>query len=204
MLPDTGERYLSTPLFEGIGTEMSDDEVEISRSTPGCQFGEPAPAPSCGIRPRRPASEPAVAAVAEPAVAELAAWATADDFVARVLANSQQPLVLFALEWCEFCWSLRKLFAACAIPYRAVDLDSTSYRQDDRGGQIRAVLHARTGSRTIPQVFVGTEHIGGCTETMDAFKEGRLQRLLESRGVRFDDSVRLDPYTLLPTWLHPR
>ena len=206
MLPDTGERYLSTPLFEGVSTEMSADEVEISRSTPSCQFGEPASAPSCGLRPRRPNSEAAATApaVTATAVAELAAWATAEDFVARVLANPEQPLVLFALEWCEFCWSLRKLFAACSIPYRAVDLDSTSYRQDDRGGQIRAVLHARTGSRTIPQVFVGTEHVGGCTETMDAFKDGRLQRLLESRGVRFDDSVRLDPYTLLPTWLHPR
>ena len=201
MLPDTGERYLSTPLFEGISTEMSADEVEISRSTPSCRFDEPAPAPSCGLRPRVPASAPAVT---EPAVTELAGWATAEDFVARVLAEPDQPLVLFALEWCEFCWSLRKLFAACSIPYRAVDLDSSAYRQEDRGGQIRAVLHARTGSRTIPQVFVGTEHVGGCTETMDAFKDGRLQRLLESRGVRFDDSVSLDPYTLLPTWLHPR
>ena len=35
MLPDTGERYLSTPLFDGIPVEMTDDEVELSRSTPG-------------------------------------------------------------------------------------------------------------------------------------------------------------------------
>ena len=34
MLPDTGERYLSTPLFEDIGEEMSDEELAISRSTP--------------------------------------------------------------------------------------------------------------------------------------------------------------------------
>jgi cysteine synthase A len=40
MLPDTGERYLSTPLFEGIETEMTDEETDISRSTPGCQFDE--------------------------------------------------------------------------------------------------------------------------------------------------------------------
>lgn len=39
MLPDTGERYLSTPLFEGIPEGMSDDEVEISQSTPGFQMG---------------------------------------------------------------------------------------------------------------------------------------------------------------------
>jgi cysteine synthase A len=35
MLPDTGERYLSTPLFGDIGADMSEDEVKISNSTPG-------------------------------------------------------------------------------------------------------------------------------------------------------------------------
>ena len=38
MLPDTGERYLSTPLFEGIGEEMDADEVALSQSTPGYQL----------------------------------------------------------------------------------------------------------------------------------------------------------------------
>ncbi len=35
MLPDTGERYLSTPLFEPFGAEMNEAELEIMRSTPG-------------------------------------------------------------------------------------------------------------------------------------------------------------------------
>lgn len=39
MLPDTGERYLSTPLFEGIGEDMDEDELKISRSTPNHQMG---------------------------------------------------------------------------------------------------------------------------------------------------------------------
>jgi len=34
MLPDTGERYLSTPLFESIPVEMTDEEIAISKSTP--------------------------------------------------------------------------------------------------------------------------------------------------------------------------
>ena len=38
MLPDTGERYLSTPLFEGVPEEMTEEELAISRSTPGCQL----------------------------------------------------------------------------------------------------------------------------------------------------------------------
>jgi len=38
MLPDTGERYLSTPLFEGVATEMTAEEEALSRSTPGYQM----------------------------------------------------------------------------------------------------------------------------------------------------------------------
>ncbi len=39
MLPDTGERYLSTPLFEGIAEDMNEEEAAISTSTPGYQLG---------------------------------------------------------------------------------------------------------------------------------------------------------------------
>ena len=38
MLPDTGERYLSTPLFANVPTDMTDEEITISRSTPSAQF----------------------------------------------------------------------------------------------------------------------------------------------------------------------
>ncbi|GAB3359549.1 hypothetical protein GCM10027430_31810 [Lysobacter tyrosinilyticus] len=194
MLPDTGERYLSTPLFEGIGAEMSAEEWDISRSTPGARFDAP---PS-------PAPPSATPAAKEDSVAAPQASAEVEAFVAQLLADREQPLVLFALEWCEFCWSLRKLFAQCGMPYRSVDLDSAAYQRDDRGGQIRAVLAARTGSRTIPQVFVGGEYIGGCTETLELAKDGRLQRLLKSHGVSCDESVSVVPQALLPAWLQPR
>ena len=36
MLPDTGERYLSTPLFADVSSDMNEEEWEIARSTPGC------------------------------------------------------------------------------------------------------------------------------------------------------------------------
>ena len=38
MLPDTGERYLTTPLFAEIGVDMNDAELEISRSTPSARL----------------------------------------------------------------------------------------------------------------------------------------------------------------------
>jgi len=42
MLPDTGERYLSTPLFADIPVDMTEEELGISRSTPTSQFKPPA------------------------------------------------------------------------------------------------------------------------------------------------------------------
>jgi cysteine synthase A len=42
MLPDTGERYLSTPLFADIEAEMNDEDWEIAGSTPNYQFDKPA------------------------------------------------------------------------------------------------------------------------------------------------------------------
>lgn len=189
MLPDTGERYLSTPLFDDVGAEMSSEELEISRSTPGFRFDAPLPAPA--TKPDAPTTEAAPSLEIE-------------DFVTHVIEDREQPVVMFALEWCEFCWSLRKLFAKCKIPYRSIDLDSTAYQRDDRGGQIRAALRMRTGIKTIPQVFIGGVFVGGCTDTLDAFKDGRMQQMLAASGVGFDTAARVDAYSLLPTWLQPR
>jgi cysteine synthase A len=41
MLPDTGERYLSTPLFADVGADMNEDEIKISTSTPNHQMPPP-------------------------------------------------------------------------------------------------------------------------------------------------------------------
>ena len=118
--------------------------------------------------------------------------------------DADQPVVMFALEWCEFCWSVRKLFKEFDIPYRSVDLDSADYQKDDLGGKIRKVLRHRTGSPTIPQIFVGNRHIGGCTETFDAFNDGRLQELLGENGIRIKPRGDANAYSFLPKWLHPR
>ena len=42
MLPDTGERYLSTPLFAQIPVDMTEEELQISLSTPGFHLAPPA------------------------------------------------------------------------------------------------------------------------------------------------------------------
>jgi cysteine synthase A len=191
MLPDTGERYLSTPLFADIGEEMTADELELSRSTPSCRFDAPPSAPAVPAPATRPAGPPP--AVLDP---------EAERFVDELIRD--EPVVLFALEWCEFCWSVRKLFARVGIEYRSIDLDSVAYQADDRGGKIRAVVAARTGAKTIPQIFIGGTHVGGATDLFDAWRSGTARALLEKRGVTFDGAAGLDPYSLLPKWLQPR
>ena len=112
--------------------------------------------------------------------------------------------MLFALEWCEFCWSVRKMFAEYEIPYRSIDLDSVAYQEGNKGGNIRKVIEQRTGLKTIPQIYVGGEHVGGASETFDAIKDGSFQEMLESNNVTWNKEVDTDPYSFLPGWLHSR
>jgi len=184
MLPDTGERYLSTPLFDEIGEVMSAEELAISTSTPGYRFDTPSGTP---VSP-------------SPAVIDV------DPVAARFVdaAIRGYPVVLFALEWCEFCWSVRKLFAQLGIDYHKVDLDSVELQRDDLGNKIRGVLAQRTGARTIPQIFIGNEHVGGCTDLFDGWRSGAVQQRLGACHAAYDRSVQIDPYTLLPKWLQPR
>jgi cysteine synthase len=193
MLPDTGERYLSTPLFADIPADMTDEELAISRSTPRCRFDAPKPAAAA------PAPAPPKAAEPPPQVTPAAAA-----FLAEVTSDSREPVVMFALEWCEFCWSVRRMFADYKIPYRSVDLDAVAYQKGDWGGQIRTALAARTTWKTIPQIFVGGEFVGGATDTFDAWKSGKLPALLAKHGVPHSGKLDGNPYSFLPSWLHPR
>jgi cysteine synthase A len=189
MLPDTGERYLSTPLFEDIPADMTPKEEEISRSTPNYRFDAPPPADEKEEDEEEEAVE---------------APASALEFLDDATHDPDNPVVLFALEWCEFCWSVRKMFAKYGIPYRSIDLDSVAYQKDNKGGEIRAAILERTGLRTIPQIYIGGKHIGGATELFDAAKDGTMADLLEKSDVSWNRSEDTDPYTFLPGWLHSR
>jgi cysteine synthase A len=190
MLPDTGERYLSTPLFDYISTDMNEEELEISCSTPTCRFD---------------ISEPeADEAVPEVAAAAVELDPAAVDEVDTVLKQNTNQVVMFALEWCEFCWSVRKMMSACDIPYVTVDLDSVAYQENDRGGKILEVLKERNDWPTIPQIYVGDKFVGGAMDLFDFGKAGDLEKLLTSRKIPYNETIKRDPYGFLPDWLHPR
>ncbi|MEM8975128.1 MAG: PLP-dependent cysteine synthase family protein, partial [Pseudomonadota bacterium] len=87
MIPDTGERYLSTVLFDDIPLEMTQEEQDIAASVP-----TDAHAPAKDMKSEKPAINEA-----------------AKLFVQEVVKNPAAPIVMFGFEWCEFCWSVRRL-----------------------------------------------------------------------------------------------
>jgi cysteine synthase A len=69
---------------------------------------------------------------------------------------------------------------------------------------IRAALLERTGLKTIPQIFIGGEHVGGATELFDACRDGTMARLLDQSNVVWNTAAGRDPYSFLPGWLQSR
>ena len=161
---------------------MTEKEKALSMSTPHIRFDVAATPASAN--PTKPATPEAIAQVGK--------------------IVSDNPVVLFALEWCEFCWSVRKLFAEAGIEHQSVDLDSVAYQKDGIGTDLRAALRDVTGVPTIPQVFVGGQHVGGATETFDAFNDGSLHGKLSRSAMMFNAAMQENAYSFLPKWLHPR
>src|SRR5262249_7421460 len=114
------------------------------------------------------------------------------------------PVVLFVLEWCEFCWSVRKLFAAIGVDCHAIALDSAALQADDLGLRVRRALGGRVGTRTVPQLFVGGRLVGGARETRGPYRAGVLQARLAEAGIQPPAAPGLNALSFLPGWLHPR
>ena len=51
---------------------------------------------------------------------------------------------------------------------------------------------------------VAGEHVGGATDTFEAYKSGDLQARLDQAGIAHGDLGGRDPFELLPNWLHKR
>lgn len=189
MLPDTGERYLSTVLFEDIETDMNEEEQAIARSTDSARFDVSAPPPA----PNAEQAEPVQLHDYE-----------ATTFVRETITDNAAPVVMFAMEWCEFCWSVRKLFNKLGVSYRSIDIDSAAMQEGDWGGRVRTALSAETGSKTVPQIFVGGEYLGGATDVLAAYDDGSLAPKLESLGFVLPEQGTDKGSDFLPKWLHAR
>ncbi|KAG2659873.1 glutaredoxin-like [Panicum virgatum] len=112
------------------------------------------------------------------------------------------PVVVISKTYCPFCTRVKQLLAQLGANYKAVELDVES-----DGSDLQSALAEWTGQRTVPNVFVKGERIGGCDATMAMHNGGKLVPLLTEAGAisapppRHCNSVSVDSI-LLVWWLH--
>lgn len=82
-------------------------------------------------------------------------------------------VLIYTKSTCSFCLRVKKLFDVQCVAYTDVQLDKT-----DNGSSIQAILLEITGQKTVPNVFINGQHLGGCDDTITAYTKGVLSKLL--------------------------
>merc|ERR1712166_1219964 len=106
-------------------------------------------------------------------------------FVDRM--NKDNKVCVWAMQYCEFCWTIFKFFDAIKVPYKKINWDSIEYAENNMGNKYRAALQERSGEKTFPQCFIGGKFMGGAADACIKWKKGELQPLLETAGVKNDN-----------------
>lgn len=91
---------------------------------------------------------------------------------------NQYPVVVFSKPTCPFCRRALEALAIEGLPQGNPKLFVVNLASKPNMSQIQDRLQAMTGRRTVPNVFVGGESIGGGSETVQLQQEGKLRGLL--------------------------
>ncbi len=84
-----------------------------------------------------------------------------------------QKVRIYTTRICPYCLRAKALLKKKNVPYEEIDV---SFDAD-----LRERMTAQTGgARTVPQIFVGDTHVGGCDELYALDKSGKLDSLLAS------------------------
>lgn len=82
-----------------------------------------------------------------------------------------QEVVIYTTMFCPYCQRAKAILAGKRVPFQEIAIDG------DRAA--RQAMTARAGGRTsVPQIFVGDQHIGGCDDLEDLDATGGLDALL--------------------------
>ena len=130
--------------------------------------------------------------------------ARASEFIEQIVNNAEEPVVMFALEWCEFCWAVRRFLEDIGVQFRAVELDSVAMQANGLGGDIRTALRVRTGQGTIPQIFISGSHVGGAMDLLKLHDRGELLSLLRRTEINSTGDTTHSGLAYLPKWLVAR
>lgn len=82
-------------------------------------------------------------------------------------------VTMYSTGYCPFCTRAKQLLEQHAVA------DLTDIRVDEDPSQ-RPIMMALSGRRTVPQIFIGERHVGGCDELFDLERSGELAGLLQA------------------------
>ena len=73
--------------------------------------------------------------------------------------------------FCPYCWRAKLLLESKGIEYQEIVVDF--------GGEVRqTMIHRASGRTTVPQIFIGEIHVGGCDDLVALERDGKLDQLL--------------------------
>jgi glutaredoxin 3 len=82
-----------------------------------------------------------------------------------------QPVVtLYVADWCPYCQRAKNLLTQKQVIFDEINVD------DD--AKFREEMTARSNRNTVPQVFIGDKHVGGCDDLFALDRSGELDRLI--------------------------
>jgi len=87
-------------------------------------------------------------------------------------------VVMYATSWCPYCSRARELLERKGVALEEIDVDAVP--------GARMQMMSRSGRRTVPQIFIGETHVGGCDDLLDLDAGGGLDKLLQT-GVTDDE-----------------
>ena len=78
---------------------------------------------------------------------------------------------IYTKTFCGYCWRAKTLLESKGVAFTEISVDF--------GGADKARMVARAGGRTtVPQIFIGETHVGGCDELLTLDREGKLDVLI--------------------------
>lgn len=84
-----------------------------------------------------------------------------------------QPVEIYTSPLCGFCHAAKRLLKQKGITYSEINLLTDPARKPE-------MIQRAGGSHTVPQIFVGDVHVGGCDELYALDRAGRLDPLMQS------------------------
>jgi glutaredoxin 3 len=84
---------------------------------------------------------------------------------------TQPAVTVYTSDWCPYCRRAKDLLTQKNVVFTEINVDE--------GPQLRAEMTARSNRRTVPQIFIGGKHVGGCDDLMELDRSGELDRLIQ-------------------------